>query len=182
MTRAFSFSALCACAAGALVLIAMLPPVAAAGDRWPGSPPDCWSEPRVVHSASDPVEAYWRKHTRIATRPYAGLRPGKLSPNKAYFFVANEYPPDVKITIYAEKDHLVEIGFSDLRWLSNVRWINEKLIFWRVWWGQIAATDMIYDVEAEKLIYTESASDAKIAWQQYRESCPRLGCDCIKKR
>ena len=52
----------------------------------------------------------------------------------------------------------------------------------RPWWGRIAATDLIYDVEAEKVIYAEAVTDAYLAYQQFRESCPLLGCECIKKK
>lgn len=52
----------------------------------------------------------------------------------------------------------------------------------RPWWGRIAATDLIYDVEAEKVVYAEGVTDAYLAFQQFRESCPVLGCECIKKK
>ena len=166
--------------AGISLLCVLLSPRAGAGE-WPGSPPDCWSEPRVVHSVQA-GEDRWQKRTKISIRPYAKVEPGSRSPNRAYFFIAKDYPPDAKITIYAERDHLLEIAFTDLRGITGARWINEKLIFWRVWWGRIVATDMIFDVEAEKFISTEEALDGGIAWRQYRESCPRLGCECIKKQ
>lgn len=171
------------CEASVLAIGALFSLGAGADPDWPGLSPDCWSEPRMVHAPRDAtIDDYAEKHTKTVTRPLGKLEPGRLSPNKAYFFVAKEYPPGAKITIYAEKNHLVEINFSELRWIADARWINEKLIFWRVWWGRIAASDMIYDVEAEKFIYTESVTDGGIAWRQYRDSCPRVGCDCIKKQ
>jgi hypothetical protein len=36
-------------------------------------------------------------------------------------------------------------------------WVNEKLLFIRVWWGRIAATDCILDVESLRLVYAEDA-------------------------
>jgi hypothetical protein len=52
----------------------------------------------------------------------------------------------------------------------------------RPWWGRIAATDIIYDVEKEKVIYAEFVRDGYIAHQQFLESCPQHGCECIKKK
>ena len=126
---------------------------------------------------SDP----WQNNTVIKTIKTEKPKTGKFSPNKSYFFVAEGGRPNGKITIYAEKDHLVQITFSELFGLSDIKWINEKLLFMRPWWGRIAATDIIYDVEKEKVIYSEFVRDGHIAYQQYQESCPIHGCQCIKK-
>ena len=50
------------------------------------------------------------------------------------------------------------------------------------WWGRIAATDLIFDVEREKIIYAEELTDGSLAYQQYLESCPIHGCKCVKKK
>jgi hypothetical protein len=52
----------------------------------------------------------------------------------------------------------------------------------RAWWGRIAATDLIYDVERERFVYSEALTDGSLAFQQYRESCPLHGCTCIEKK
>jgi hypothetical protein len=41
---------------------------------------------------------------------------------------------------------------------------------------------MLFDVETEKFVYIESVTDGMQAMQQYRESCPLHGCECIKKK
>lgn len=163
-----------------LIAAAISCPVSAAGDGWPGAPPDCWSQPRMVHSTQDAGDL-WQKNIKITDRP--GNKPvsGKVSPNNGYSFVVTGGRPDGHITIYAEKDHLLEIRFANLYGLSDVRWINEKLIFMRPWWGRIAATDIIFDVEREQIIYSETVTDGLIAYQQYHDSCPIHGCTCIKK-
>ena len=151
----------------------------AAENDWPGFPPDCWSEPRIFHSAEkiDP----WQENTVITTIKAETPKAGEFSPNKGYFFLVEGGRPSGKITIYAEKDHLIQISFSELFGLSDVKWINEKLLFMRPWWGKIAATDIIYDVEKEQVIYSEFARDGFIAYQQFQEECPKHGCQCIKK-
>lgn len=150
-----------------------------AGD-WPGLPPDCWPRSRMVHSMQD-LGDRWKKQTIITTR--TGRKPpsSQLSPNHAYGFVVADGQSRARITVYAEKDHLVELRLIDPYGLSEVRWVNEKLIFMRAWWGRIAATDLIFDVENEKIIYSESVTDGTLAYQQYHESCPILGCECIRK-
>jgi hypothetical protein len=151
-------------------------------DGWSGLPPDCWTKPRIYHDQDR--DNPWKKNVTIARVQTKKLKPGVYSPNKAYFFVKEgKGRPDAKITVYAEKkDHLIEIRFVELFALTDARWINEKLLFMRPWWGKVAATDIIYDVEKEMVIHSESVKDGAIAYRQYRESCPKQGCECIKKK
>lgn len=152
----------------------------AAERNWPGVPPDCWKEERTIHSAD--FNDLWKGNTAFKKLPSGKLKPGIYSPNKGYYFVAEDGRPNGAVTIFAEKAYLMRIEFSELFGLSEVKWINEKLLFMRPWWGRIAATDLIYDVEAEKIVYSEGVMDAYLAFLQYRESCPLLGCECIKKK
>lgn len=135
----------------------------------------------MIHSVHD-LGDLWKKNTTITRRPAEKPPSGQVSPNKGYLFVAEGGRPTGWVTIFAEKDHLVDIQFIDLFGLSDVRWLNEKLILMRAWWGRIAATDLIFDVEREKIIYAESVTDGTLAHQQYLESCPLHGCRCIKKK
>lgn len=154
--------------------------VAIAESSWPGRPPDCWTEARLVHGdeQTDP----WQRNTKITAVKAEKPTPGVVSPNRGYFFVVEGGRPSAKITIYAEQDHLMQITFSSLHGLSDIRWINEKLIFMRPWWGRIVATDIIFDVEQQRVIYAETLRDGYIAYRQYLQSCPLHGCECIKKR
>lgn len=154
----------------------------AAPKPWSGLPPDCWAEPRMVHSGSTDRNDPWQQNTVITFVAREKPAPGVFSPNKAYFFVMENGRPSARVTIYAEKDHLIQFSFSKLNGLSDVGWVNEKLLFMRAWWGRMIATDFVYDVEKEKIIYTETVLDGHIAHQQYRESCPLHGCECIKKK
>jgi hypothetical protein len=166
---------------GIWLLLSCSPIGATAAERnWPGAPPDCWSDGRIVHGGD--IGDIWKNNT--AFKKIAGPKPanGTYSPNKGYFFFAEDGQPSGSVTIFAEKNYLIRVEFSELLGLSEVKWINEKLLFMRPWWGRIVATDLIYDVEAEKIIYVESATDAYLAYQQFRESCPLLGCECIKKK
>lgn len=164
-----------------LNLIGVIPCIALAAGDWPGLPPDCWSDSRMVHSAGA-YEDHWRKNTKITIRKAEKPKQGEHSPNKGYLFAVEGGRPSGRITIYAEKNHLVDIDFSELFGLSDVRWISEKLIFVRAWWGRIGATDLIFDVEKEKFIYAEDLTDGYLAHQQYLESCLVHGCRCIEKK
>lgn len=165
----------------AIGLMIATPIAAIAAEGWPGLPPDCWPEPRMVHSVQE-LGDLWQRNTRVTTRPGEGPTQGQVSPNKGYAFVVEGSQPSARITIYAEKDHVVDIEFVELAGLSDVRWLNEKLIFMRPWWGRIAATDLIFDVEREKIVYAEWVTDGSLARQQYLESCPIHGCTCVKKK
>lgn len=165
----------------ALGLMIAAPIMAIAAEGWPGLPPDCWAEPRMVHSMQD-LGDLWQRNTRITTRQDGKPSQGHVSPNKGYAFVVDGSRPSARITIYAEKDHVVDIEFAELFGLSDVRWLNEKLVFMRPWWGRIAATDLIFDAEREKIVYAETLTDGTLAYRQYLESCPIHGCKCVKKK
>ena len=154
---------------------------ASARRDWPGLPPDCWTEPRAVHSVHD-LGDLWKANTKITRRQADKPGAGQISPNKGYVFAVEGSRPSARVTIYAEKDYLVDVDFREIVGLSDVRWISEKLIFMRTWWGRIAAADLIFDVEREEFIYAEAVTDGHLAYQQYRESCPIHGCACIRKR
>lgn len=55
----------------------------------------------------------------------------------------------------------------------NSRWINEHLLFVRVWWGRIASTDLIIDTDTGKYMYRESAN-----YGEFLINCP----DSTQKR
>jgi hypothetical protein len=64
---------------------------------------------------------------------------------------------------------VIYVGFSDgseplkLSFIDHanggvqVEWLNEKLLFGRVWWGRIYSTDFILDVQKRDFIYKEMA-------------------------
>jgi hypothetical protein len=44
-------------------------------------------------------------------------------------------------------------------------------------------TDFIFDVEADRFIWHESATESSIAMQQYREGCRQSGdCECAARQ
>ena len=107
---------------------------------------------------------------------------GEYSPNKAYSFSRSGTPPgSIVVVIFAEKDHLIRATFDDAIALE-IRWINEKLVYLRPWWGRIAATDVIYDVEKEEVVWAEAAMFGTNLMEQAQASCRALGgCECVEK-
>lgn len=166
----------------------VLPNKAVAEGLWPGLPPDCWPEARVVHSADDwkRLKENFKIEKIKLEKP---VRFENVSPNKAYSFKTEWFRLEARISIYAEKDSLTIIKISDERGVSDVRWVNEKLLFMRIWWGRIAIEDVIFDVERDKVVYTEPAMDGYLAYQQYQAQCKglgahqgdRSGCKCVGK-
>lgn len=160
----------------ALVFIA-----ATSGDpsAWPASPPDCWGQPRLVHRVEP-----WRpvsQFVSVTNRDVRIFEDVDSSPNGAYWFRISNEQGAVSLTYYAEKDHVVEVAFADVRWLGDVTWVNEKLIFARVWLGRIAAHDLMFDVESEQVIFSRSVLDGRLAYEQFKQGCKTLGgCGCAE--
>lgn len=48
----------------------------------------------------------------------------------------------------------------------TVQWLNERLLFARVWWGRILSTDFILDVQNREFLYQQNAY-----YGQLMESC-----------
>ena len=164
-----------------IVFLSITEPASAATTDWPGLSPDCWSESRIAHNSDD-----WKKFQLHFKIDKVNIdKPAEfehISPNKGYSYKSEGFRPDVTISIYAEKDHLIVIKITDVFGVSDVKWINEKLLFIRIWWGKIAIDDVIFDVEKEVTVYREHAVDGFQAYQQYKDFCKRLGgCKCIKK-
>lgn len=152
--------------------------VASSNDSWPGLPPDCWKESRNFHNGSDSKN--WKPNIAFEHVPLKAFSEKVFSPNKGYYFVREGWRGKAALYIYSEKDYLIKISFNKLHGIKE-KWVNEKLLFLQPWWGRIAATDIIYDVENEKIVYIEDLTDGHIAFDQYRKSCAEVSmCTCIR--
>jgi len=167
-----------------IIAVFLLSGIASADNSWPGLPPDCWTEPRIVHTHDGDRWKKLKENFKIdRIRPEKPIRFENVSPNKGYSYKQEGFRPAVTITINAEKEHVTVLSISQVYGVSDIKWINEKLLFMRIWWGRIAIDDVIFDVEREALVYTEPAVDGYQAFQQYQDSCKMLGgCTCIKKQ
>lgn len=143
--------------------------------------PDCWSAARNVHYV-DMWQELSENNISYGVSKMTELKDKTFSPNKGYYFNLVGWRHEASLSIYAEKEYLIMISFKDISGINQPVWINEKLIFISVWWGRIAATDLIYDVEREEVIYLEDKRDESISFNQHKEMCFKVGgCDCITK-
>ena len=140
--------------------------------------PDKWKEARIFQS---PAEKPWSQRVVLEKKQGQSAIAEKIhSPNKAYWFcvsitdVTDSTPCTGKVTIYNEREYLLELNILQMRcsWLPKAKWINEKLIYIRVWLGRVLAIDLIIDVEEETIIYKEMThwgSIPFIQWQQAKK-------------
>ena len=128
---------------------------------------------------------HWREIDALATTTRGSvveMESAEYSPNGAYWYVLERERMSYSLKYFAEKDHLVQMRFSDVKSVASPSWINEKLLFVRVWVGRLGATDLIIDVEAETIIHSESLRDGHLAMSQYKAQCTtdREGCTCVR--
>ena len=179
--QAASISGLARILGGIAVLIASTTQNAADRD-WPGESPECWSQARVVHGVGD-YEALWKRNVSVLKAERQRLTGPILSPNSGYAYEARERKGEIAIRIDSEKSQQTIIRIKEAFLGGELHWVNEKLIACRAWWGQIAMTDFIFDVEADRFIWHESATESSIAMQQYREGCRQSGdCECAARQ
>jgi len=136
----------------------------------------CWKVPRQYHERySD--EFAKRMATRVSLESVPMSDPPKktFSPNGAYWF-AEEVPDTsrpgpwtTRLLVFNERRTLARLSLIDHA-SGEIRasWMNEKLLFVRVWWGRIVATDMIFDVEAGRFVYREMLDWGQIEFEQWK--------------
>jgi hypothetical protein len=155
------------------LLLSPHPSVAQTPERW-HTPPDRWNEPRIYHS---PFDKEFDKRVRFSRVPLTESKGEKVfSQNRAYWF--SERKPDftrpgpwtTTLLLFNERSYLIEIQLVDHgSYESKVRWINEKLLYFEMWWGKILGSYFIYDVEKEKSVIQEMIHDGQIPFDQFQE-------------
>ena len=144
--------------------------------------PDKWKEPRPFHQPLDSSIDGKAYQARVKVGPSSAQVPleGRvLSANKAYWFYADN--PGCEgldgarrrpraIDIFTERPSLLRLTLidTDCRYAGEVRWISEKLLFVRLWWGRVLGSDLILDVEQERVLYHELVNDGGLAFIQWQ--------------
>lgn len=139
--------------------------------------PYCWESPRVFH---EPEPSSDRPHRPLQLKRLDAPWPGGgvLSHNRAY--AAQRHTVPVKdggtdgegILIYNERPYLLYLPLDDHRALGEPTWINEKWVYVRVWWGRTLGTDIIIDVERERIVSWAQVHEGSLAWGQFKQ-CER---------
>ncbi len=162
--------------------------------------PDRWKEPRIfftpsVQNSESGSTEPGVKISRVTQD--ISCRAKVPSPNKAYwigFDPEHGYKKwdkpnpgasfsteiaDVPLYVFNEKEYLIKIMLKDH--LTNfglrVQWINEKLVYIRVWWGRVVGSDIIFDVEKEVIVYDEIINDGGLAFMQWTGARERLNAE-----
>jgi hypothetical protein len=133
--------------------------------------PDKWRAPRLFHEPLEAVDSHLApplvQRVRVERVPADAAPESRVvSPNKAYWFRA----ACPAIDIFNERAYLVRVSLAEAECGLQVhaRWINEKLLFVRVWWGRALGSDLIIDVEREKVLYHEAVNDGNLPFQQWK--------------
>lgn len=109
------------------------------------------------------------------------------SPNGAYRFTPiakqREKPDPVSLIIDVERPYFLKIDVKNQGIITDQRWINEKLLFFRIWWGRIRGTDVVFDVESEEIRISDMVQDGSIAFEQFQKACADNGtfCKCMSR-
>jgi len=137
--------------------------------------PSKWREPRLYHGPFQEEFAY-RIVISDSDVPAALLSPVH-SENKAYYYMtarpdfSRPGPWSTRIFIYSEREKMTSIDLiGHASYEVRIEWINEKLLFVRVWWGRILGSDFIFDVERNEIRSKEMVMDGGILFRQYKAS------------
>ncbi len=132
--------------------------------------PHCWDKIRTYASGTtDRIQVSVTKIERATELD------GTPSPNGAYQFDITGRATDAdpewypRLIIFNERPYLLEVRFPNTRAISEAEWINENLIYVRLWWGRVAGSDFIVDVEREKVVYQQPIRWGDSAIQQYEQ-------------
>jgi hypothetical protein len=140
--------------------------------------PICWAKPRLYHPGGkfeDEFKELARKAFRLER--VAGTIPknATVSPNGAYAFHQSETNQsglsNVRLVVFTEKQKLLKFEANGVFSALDARWLNEKLISFRVWLSRQGGVDVILDVEQDRFVLMDAVADGRLLWEQVKESC-----------
>lgn len=149
-------------------------------DRKTSTPdPSAWKGPRLFH------RRFQDNFTKRITLSKCGFPAILMTPvyskNQGYYFMtrnpdfSKKGPWSTVIYIYTEKEKLTRVTLAGhAAYPAQINWINEKMIFIRVWWGRLIGTDLIFDVESDSMVSKEMVEDGSVLYRQYQESKKKL--------
>jgi hypothetical protein len=138
--------------------------------------PDKWEKPRLFQT---PFDEQWADRITIERVPLKNIEAEKtFSPNKAYWFYEQKPdtmkpgPYELSLDIYNERDYLIKLKIMEVygNFITDAKWINEKIVYVRAWWGRVLGFDLLFDVESEKIIYKENVNDGGIPFMQWQQA------------
>lgn len=160
----------------AMLMFSLMPPSALGEDVLYHTPPHCWDKPRIFHSKGADRQRFDEaiaRHLRI-TRTVSVMSEDRVkSPNGSYAFHLDEKnyegSSDVYILIYTERTYFLQHAIVGVRTVENVSWVNEKTLYYRVWFGNMGGVDVLYDVELEEVIHYQPFYEGTEAFEQFQQ-------------
>jgi len=135
--------------------------------------PSCWDETRMYHQVR--MSNYVPKLKPTREKNLKLTEPLSNSPNNiyAYSIINDPINKTKSLLIFNERTYLIKLDLldNDPHYEPEIKWINEKMIFIRVWIGQIMGYDVIFDVEKEEILSTDTFIYGKIDYQQWQAGC-----------
>ncbi len=138
------------------------------------TPPECWSGPRYTHR---PASAEFVERITLAAASKTEPVDGELSPNGGYQIQVEHSNGMALVRVDVERDRQWLLSLRGAAWAPQARWVNEKLLFVRVHWGRIQASDLLLDVERGQILSHELADNGQTAYQQFQQACQGR-CPC----
>lgn len=144
--------------------------------------PICWKEPRIYHpggAEAVEIESEAARVLRVRHLVAPLGQPRMVSANGAYAFQYSEDPivggpsgsSRVSLRVFKEADYLLSVEAEGVQAMRDIAWVNDKLLYFRLWLGRLAGADVLLDVEEERVVRMEAFRDGMILWQEARESC-----------
>lgn len=169
-----------------ILLLLVLVSGAASGQRAPAyyTSPARWTEPRVFQT---PFLSNYEERLVLDRGIDVEAEPLTFSPNRAYWLAGGSEDnwklepsgeissgtesPESSLLIYTERDSLLVVRIHDRHpnYGVSARWISEKLVLVRVFWGRVLGTDAIIDVEREEFVYREMVNDGVVPFIQFTQ-------------
>ena len=169
---------------GSLLLLFGVQVAVAVESHYPGLPPDCWDEYRVYHPvrADQPTAS----QLKVSHIPEPGVKEQQFSKNGGYWYSPDLLETEPSVVVFSEQEFALRLDFPETYQHSGYwilpSWVNEKLIFIRVYQARWGGVDLLFDVEREQVIWQQPFIEGDAAIQQSRETCAVVdGCRCIKK-
>ena len=137
-----------------------------------------WKKPRNFHIAFE--DQFRDQINVIENEDLAPSEAADYSKNEAYWFELeplNEKTNEQRIYVSADGSASISLKDTYPNFPTKAHWINEKLIFIRVYWGRIVGTDLIFDTEKKEFIHREMVYDGTILYQQTRQALGRADPD-----
>jgi len=130
-----------------------------------------WNQPRNFHSAFE--DEFSDRIGVLEKEKRAPTKTANYSENEAYWFEIeplNEQTNEQRIAVSGDGHITISLKDTYPNFPTKAHWINEKLIFIRVYWGRIVGTDLIFDTEKKEFIYREMVYDGTILYRQTRQA------------